>query len=230
MSQKSKTILTIIVIVFDIVLLISILCIRNATMNNNLKKETRNLIALDFTKDRYNTPVKNSGRYGKVEKSIKTYLDDYAVLLQDVINDVNDEKLTKVLSYENYQKDGPEFKESLAYISKAKEEFNKNIDKLIASSEKKSIIDYGNEQLSSSRSLELYKELMLSDSMLNDFKETQTNLTEAKTRYNNIYNTSNSVLNFLVKNKSNWKLEKGEIKFKTTALYNEYNKMIKKIK
>ena len=67
MSQKNKTILTIIVVIFDIILLISVLCIRDATMNNNIRKEVRSLVALDFTKDRYNTKLRTSGSYGKVE-------------------------------------------------------------------------------------------------------------------------------------------------------------------
>jgi len=76
MSQKNKTILTIIVVIFDIILLISVLCIRDATMNNNIRKEVRSLVALDFTKDRYNTKLRTSGSYGKVEDTIKDSLKD----------------------------------------------------------------------------------------------------------------------------------------------------------
>ncbi|MBQ3297372.1 MAG: hypothetical protein IJG97_01055 [Bacilli bacterium] len=230
MNYKTKIVITSLIVAFDVVLLCSIVILRNATMENNLRKEVDELVKLDFTKDRYNTPVKNSGRYGKAEATIKNYLDDYAVLLQTIVKDVNDEKLTKILSYDNYQKDGPEFKESLEYITSAKKEFNKNIDKLIANSEKKSIIDYGNDNINNARSLELYKELMLSDAMLNDLKKTQKTLIKTKSKINNIYDTSNNVLNLLAKNKDNWKLEKGEIKFKNQALYNEYNNMIKKVK
>lgn len=228
MSQKNKTILTIIVVIFDIILLISVLCIRDATMNNNIRKEVRSLVALDFTKDRYNTKLRTSGSYGKVEDTIKDYLDEYAVLLQTVLKDMHDEKLTKVLSFENYQKDGPEFKESLEYLGSAKETFNTNVDKLIADSSEKNIINYGEKRLNN-KQLKLYKELMLDKSMLEEFSSTQKTLQETKVRVNNIYDTSTSVLNFLIKNKDNWKLEKGEIKFKTQALYNEYNNMIKKL-
>lgn len=229
MSNKKKIILTIIVVIFDIALLISILVIRNATMNNYLDREVNDLVALDFTKDRYNTELKTSGGYGKIENTIKEYLDNYAVLLQSVLKDIHDERLTKVLSFDNYKADGPEFKDSLSYISQAKESFNTNVDKLIADSNDKNIISYGEKNLNS-KQLKKYKELMLSDKMLNDFKDTQKELMSTKVRVNNIYDTSEAVLNFLVKNKDNWKLENGEIKFKSQTLYNEYNNMIKKIK
>lgn len=230
MSYKTKAILASLIVAFDVVLLCSIVVMRNATLENKLKKEVNELVALDFTKDRYNTKIKSSGRYAKVEKAIKNYLDGYAVLLQSVVTDIHDEKLTKVLSYDNYQKDGPEFKESLNYIESAKKEFNENVDKLISESEERSIIEYGQKELTSNKSLTIYKELMLSKKMLKNFNETKETLTETKTRVNNIYDTSSSVLNFLVKNKDNWKLENGEIKFKNQNLYNEYNNMIKNVK
>ena len=229
MSQKKKVILTSLIIFFDAILLVSIVTIRNATMKNNLKKEVKDLVVLDFSKDRYNTKMKTSGKYGKIEKTIKNYLDDYAVLLQDVLEDIHDEKLTKVLSYDNYKADGPEFKKSLEYITNAKKEFNTNVDKLIADAEEKNIVSYGQEHLNDN-SIGMYKELMLNYGLLNNFKETQTTLYDTKIRVNNIYDTSTEVLNFLVKNKDNWTLENGEIKFKTQALYNDYNNMIKKVK
>ena len=51
MSHRSKVILTSIFVLFDIVLLVCIVNIRNATMENHLKKEMGELITLDFTKD-----------------------------------------------------------------------------------------------------------------------------------------------------------------------------------
>ena len=229
MSHRNKVILTSIFVLFDIVLLICIVSIRNATMENKLKKEMNELVTLDFTKDRFNTKIKTNGSYSKVENAIKTYLDEYALLVQEVIEEMHDEKLTKVLSFDNYQADGPEFKESLAYIGKAKKEFNTDVDKLIADSDSSNIIKYGESKLKRKKYLELYKSLMLNKSMTNNFKETKTTLEESKVRVNNVYDTSEKVLNFLVKNKANWKLEKGQIKFKTEALYKEYTKMIKEL-
>ena len=71
MNYKTKIVITSLIVAFDVVLLCSIVILRNATMENNLRKEVDELVKLDFTKDRYNTPVKNSGRYGKVEATIK---------------------------------------------------------------------------------------------------------------------------------------------------------------
>ena len=228
MSQKKKVILTCLIIVVDCILLVSILSVRSATMRNNLKKEIKDIVLLDVTKDRYNTKLKTSGKYGRIEKTIKTYMDDYAVLLQDVLGDIHDEKLTKILSFDNYNSDGPEFKNSLQYLKDSKTEFNNNIEKLIKNSDEKSIIAYGEANLKNS-SLTSYKELVFNYGLVNNLKATQTTLYDTKVRVNNIYDTSTEVLNFLVKNKDNWKLENKEIKFKNESLYKEYTNMIKKI-
>ncbi len=228
MSQKKKVILTCLIIVVDCILLVSILSVRSATMRNNLKKEIKDIVLLDVTKDRYNTKLKTSGKYGRIEKTIKTYMDDYAVLLQDVLGDIHDEKLTKILSFDNYNSDGPEFKNSLQYLKDSKTEFNNKIEKLIKNSDEKSIIAYGEANLKNS-SLTSYKELVFNYGLVNNLKATQTTLYDTKVRVNNIYDTSTEVLNFLVKNKDNWKLENKEIKFKNESLYKEYTNMIKKI-
>ena len=88
---------------------------------------------------------------------------------------------------------------------------------------------YGKSKLSNTRNLDIYKDLMLDDKMMANFEDTQTTLSETKVRMNNIYDTSSSILEFLAKNKDNWKLENVEIKFKTQALYDEYNNMINKL-
>ncbi|MBR2678214.1 MAG: hypothetical protein IKE63_02235 [Bacilli bacterium] len=229
MKHKTKVILTTIFVIFDIVLLGSIIIIRDATMRNNLYKEANLLAKQDFTQDRYNTKLKTSGRYGKIENTMKSYLDDYAVTLQGIAKDIHNDSLTQVLSYKNYETDGPEFKKSITYLSNSKKEFNKKVDKLISNSKENSIINYDKSKLSSTRNLDIYKDLMLDDKMMANFEDTQTTLNETKVRMNNIYDTSSSILEFLAKNKDNWKLENGEIKFKTQALYDEYNNMINKL-
>jgi len=143
-------------------LLIGFLVIRDATYLNDLKKEVNELSKLDITKDRYNREIKSSGDYAIVEKTIKDYLDDYAVNLQDVLQVIQDPKLTKILSYENYSTDGAlEFKESLEYISTTKESFNKKIDELSSKLEEDSISNYINDKTNDPYYVNLYLELML---------------------------------------------------------------------
>ena len=229
MSNKKKFFLVFLFILLDMFLLIGYLVIRDATMLNDLKKEVKTLSKLDITKDRYNRSIKTGGNYAVVEKSIKTYLDDYAVLLQDVLSVVKDPKLIKILSYDNYKEDGPEFTKSLKYLEEKKKKVNKNIDTLLKNSEEDTMKNYIKGKTNDKYYKDLYLELMITKDRKEDFNETKTLLTNTRDKINNVFDTSTELLTFLRDNKDNWVLEDNEIKFKNRNLYNQYNDYISRI-
>lgn len=230
MSSRRKFVLTFCFILLDMFLLIGFLVVRDATILNELKKEVYELSKLDITKDRYNREIKSKGSYAIVEKTIKEYLDSYAVNLQEVLAVINDTKLVKMLSYDNYSTDGPEFKESLEYLKEISENFNLKIDKLLSDVEEDNIKSYIKGKTDDSYYINLYNELMLDGSMIDDFRETKSLLEKTKVSVNNTFDVCNDVLEFLIYNKDSWTVEDGEIKFLTVDLYNYYNALISKLK
>ena len=104
MSNRKKFFLTFVFIMIDAILLVSFFLIRDAAMLNQLKKEAEKMSEKNLTTDRYNTKVRTRGEYGKVEKAMKSYLDDYSLLLQETLQIVKDSELTSILSYDNYKK------------------------------------------------------------------------------------------------------------------------------
>ena len=229
MSNKKKFFLIFLFIVLDMFLLIGFLVIRDATSLNDLRKEVKSLYKLDMSKDRYNSSIKSSGEYRVIEKAIKTYLDDNAVLMQDVLSIVKDPKLTKILSYDNYKEDGPDFDKSLKYLDSTKKDFNKKIDKLLSNLDEESAKKYINGKTNDKYYKNLYIELMITDKRMEDFKKNKELLIDTKNKVNNILDTSTELLNFLKSNKDNYVLEDNEIKFKNRDLYNQYNSYISKI-
>lgn len=229
MSSKKKFFLIFLFIVLDMFLLVGFLVIRDATSLNDLKKEAKVLSKLDITKDRYNTRIKSSGDYAVVEKAMKSYLDDSAVLMQDILGIINDEKLTKILSFDNYSKDGPEFTESLKYLEDTKKSFNNNVEKLFDKLDEDNAKKYINSKIDDPYYRNLYVELMLTEDRKNEFIKNKEILNKTKDKVNNVLDTSTEILNFLKNNKDNWVLEDNEIKFKNRDLYNQYNGYISKI-
>jgi len=230
MTTKKKVFLAIGLIFLDIILVVAFFTIRDAVMFNNLQKEVSALNKLDVTKDRYNRKLVTKGNYAIVESAIKEYLDNYAKLLQDTLSVVNDKKLVSILSYENYEKDGPDFVKSFEYLKQSKESFNSNIDILLSDLEEDNIKNYINDKTDDGYFINLYRDLMFNDDMIDSFSETKNLLTHSKAQMNNIYDTSIEVLNLLVNNKENWKLEDGEIKFLEEDIYNQYITLISKLK
>lgn len=230
MSSRRKFLFVSLFILLDVFLIIGFLVIRDATFLNDLRKEVNTLSKLDVTKDRYNRKIKSRGNYAIVEKAIKEYLDNYAVNLQEVLEITNDEQLTTLLSYDNYSSDGPEFKKSLEYITVTRNDFNKKMDRLIDNLDEEKIASYIQKWTTDSYYVNLYQELMLDNTMRDDFNRTKDLLVKKKTTVNNILNVSEEVLKFLVLNKDSWTVEGGEIKFLTADLYGTYNSLIIKTK
>lgn len=229
MSSRKKFLLVFGFIVLNMFMLVSFLVIRDATMENELKNEMEYLSKLDITKDRYNKKTVTRGKYAVVEKSIKKYLDDYHLELQEVLKLINDKELTTILSYDNYSTDGPEFTKSLEYLNTSKETFNKKVDDLINKFGDEEIKNNIYKSTKEEYYVNLYDNLMLSSNMRSNYNSTIELLKSTKSRMNNVYDTSIEVLNFLVLYKDDWVVEDGEIKFKTQDLYNYYNELISKV-
>lgn len=216
-------------ILIDVFLVVGFLVIRDSISFNELKREVIALSKLDITKDRYNRKIKSHGDYATVEKAIKDYMDEYAVDIQYLSKMMNDERLSTILSYSNYEKDGPEFKESLDYLEKSKKEYNEKIDKLIANLDEENIDNYIYTRINDEYYVSLYHELIFETPMIDNLKNTKTLLEESREKMNLIYDTCIDTLNYLCLYNDKWKLEDGEIKFQTEDMYNYYMSLISKV-
>lgn len=230
MSNKKKFFIIFLFIILDAFLLVGYLVIRDKTNLTSLKKEVKELEKLDVTKDNFDRRIKTSGDYALVEKTIKNYLKDYSKGVKEVKETMNDSKLTKILSYDNYSSDGYEFTESFKYLTSKKEEFNKEIDSLIEKSSEEYINKYIDKKIKDKYYNKLGKELMITDKRMSNLSETKKTLEDIKTKVNKIIDTSNEVLVLIRDNKDNCVLEDGQIKFKSKAVFDKYNELINKIK
>ncbi len=226
MKKKKKLLWGFCLIVLTALLAVVAFYGRNKVLLNNLEEEVKILAKLDVGSDRYNRGLKTSGDYALVEKTIKEYMDEYAVLLQDTLKIKQDEKFTKILSYSNYEKDGPNFEESLNYLALEKTNFNDNIAKLLDMSKEEAIIKYGEDRITDEYYLSLYKELILSDDLKNNFWSTSDDLVATRDDVNRLFDQSTEALNLLVANQKYWKLEEGEIKIMSQTLYDQYMAII----
>lgn len=216
-------------ILIDVFLVVGFLVIRDSISFNKLKSEVNELTKLDITKDRYNRKIKSHGDYAIVERSIKDYMDNYAVNIQYLSKMMNDEKLSSILSYGNYEKDGPSFKESLSYLEQSKKEYNEKIDTLITNLDDENIDNYIHTKIDDTYYVSLYHELIFETQMIDNLRDTKSLLEESKDKMNLIYDTCIETLNYLSLYNDKWKLEDGEIKFQTEDMYNYYMVLVSKI-
>lgn len=195
-----------------------------------LREEIENIESLDITKDRYNTAIKTKGDYAKVEESIKKFLDDYAVLIQDTLRIIEDERLQTMLSIENYQQDGKDFTSSKEYLTSTKETFNTNMQKLAFMTSEESVMSYINNKDLDEYYIDLYRELALGKNAKEELEKSAADLESAKDTFNNLLDTELNVLNFLSENQDQWSLTDTNILFDNAALLLQYNLLLANLK
>ena len=96
-------------------------------------------------------------------------------------------------------------------------------------SSEQAIVKYGELSISDQYYLSLYKELILSDDMKNNFWSTRDNLVTTREDINKIFEHSGAALTLLATNKNFWKLEDGEIKLLSQSLYDNYMAIINEL-
>jgi hypothetical protein len=229
MSKKKKLVLILCFTLLCFFIVIAYLSFYSLREEAKLKVEVKALTKLDITKDRYNTSIKTKGNYAVVEKAIKSYLDSYAVNMQEVLKLSNDSKLTKILTIDNYSSDGKEFTTSLSYLSTSKTSFDKAIDKLIVMCDQDSIMNNIKTKHLSSYYVNLYNKLMLEGNMSTEFNSFKKTLKTTKTSMDNLYDNTTIVINFLVTNKDNYEIKDGKILFKTSDELTTYNSLVSKV-
>ena len=142
---------------------------------------------------------------------------------------MHDPQLSKILSYDNYLEDGPDFKNSIAYLEESKEKFNDQIDALVYDLEEEQIMNHIYERTKDEYYVDLYHELMFDDDMRDGLNESKELFQQTRSKMNNVYDVSLEVLNFLKTYNDSWELDNGEIKFKTNDLRNYYDTLIAKL-
>ncbi len=230
MKNKKKFFLIFVFIVVDALLLISYLVLNDKTNKANLEKEIKYLEKLDVSEDEYDRSIKTTGEYAKVERTIKKYLNTYANDYQELLTDIKDDKLTKVLSYSNMEKDAFEFTESFKYLNEKKLNINKEIDSLKERSENEKITKYLKKNIKNKEYQELAIKLMLSKKTLNNMNKNKEDLEKIRTKVNTVVDTSNEVLTLLKDNKDICALEENQVKIKSRKVFDKYNELVNKIK
>ena len=229
MSTKKKVGILISVVILCVTLVVGYLTIVYTYQEYRLKEEINKLSVLDISKDKFNTKYVTLGDYRIVEKSIKEYLNEYASCMQEINSLVNNNKITKLLSYDNLNTEN--YNDSIDYVNNSLDIINKDIDKLIDLSEEESIRNYILKYDLDKYYVDLYNDYMFSDEISSKFNLDSDYLLKYREAINTKLSACSDVFKFLNENSDdNYSFEDGEIKFKTNELLDKYNQYIELIK
>lgn len=185
----------------------------------------------DFNMDQLNEKTGNivtSGKYAKVEKAAKTYASDVFSTAFEIRTIIGDEKISKILTADNYESDGPEFTETKQYLSDTKNKIEELKTKMLDIIKEEKINSYIESETQDSYSIELYKELLKKDIEISDTEK--NTLEQSIDKVINMLSIEEEVINFLIENKGKWKVQGGQIVFNANDLVVKYNGYITKLR
>ena len=229
-----KILIAVGVVVALIVLLLTIIIIKDLNQEEKLRQELNEIDSLinfdEFDYDKVNERLGktiSSGDYLVVEKAAKKYLKDTIDITLNYVNLVSDEQFSNVLTLENYQEDGPNFINTKLYIKETKEQIEDNKNKILNQFNNETVLSYIENKNLDSYYIDFYKSLAFSSEA-----EITKNKQEIEQNINVVIDTLNvydEVINFLIYNKNNWTIEGEYIVFSNEEIHEQYNQLLLKL-
>ena len=188
-------------------------------LNDLVNAENIDMDAINEKLDRRIT----TGDYEKVEDAYKSYLRDNFDNSIQIANILNDEKITTLLTVENYQEDGKDFTNSKEYINNTRTTLEDCKTKFTEFLTEEKAMSYINDKGLDSYYTDLYKNEFIGD-MSSASQDTivQDSIDEVI----GILNTSEEVLNLLSENQDSWEIDGENISFNSESLSNQYDELI----
>lgn len=228
--MKKKFLIAILVIIVIAFLVVGYFVISDMMQEDKLKTELAEInelsnaetIDMDAINERLNRIV-TTGDYAIVENAFKTYLRENFDNSLQIAEILNAEKITTLLTAENYKEDGKDFTESKNYITTTREQLENCKTKYTEFLTEEKAMSYINDKGLDSYYTDLYKQ-----EFVGDIESTQNDNTVESSidEIISILNTSEKVLNLLSENQDSWEMNGENIVFSNENISNEYDELI----
>ena len=231
--MKKKVLIAILIIIVIAIAVVGYFVFSDMMQEDKLKTELSELqqlvntenIDMDAVNERLDRII-TSGDYAQVENAFKSYLRENFNNSIEIANILNDEKLTNLLTVENYESDGKDFTESKEYITNTRETLEECKAKYTEFLTEEKAMSYINDKGLDSYYIDLYKNEFIGDmSSASQDTTVQDSIDEVIT----ILNTSEEVLNLLSENQNSWEIDGENISFNSESLSNQYDELVKSL-
>lgn len=231
--MKKKILIVLLIIIVIALVGVGYFVFTDMMQEDKLKTELSELndlvnaenINMDAVNEKLNRRI-TTGDYEKVEDAYKSYLRDNFDNSIQIANILNDEKITTLLTVENYESDGKDFTESKEYITNTRETLEECKAKYTEFLTEEKAMSYINDKGLDSYYTDLYKNEFIGDmSLASQDTTVQNSIDEVIT----ILNTSEEVLNLLSENQNSWEIDGENISFNSESLSNQYDELVKSL-
>lgn len=224
--MKKKILIGVGVVAAIVLIILAFFVILDVRQEDKLLKEADEIIEMtnqtDMNMDQIRAKLKRTvtkGDYGIVEKAFKQYMSDSLDNMEEMIQIMNDDTITKSLTVENYKEDGPDFTKTKAYLEETKQKLDNDKNKYYDFLSEEKADSYLDGKNLDAYYVELYQKEMIGD--LENERKDKT-IDNAINEIVSLLNNSENIIDFLIENKNQWKIEQDHIVFATDALTSEY--------
>lgn len=231
--ENKKTIIGIIIVVILIIALVITSYLYNEFNKKQIKiftEETNNLLQKSIATEEINSEIKTEKNYAIVETAIKEYvskLKNIYVEIDKMCSGINPNDIFSAENLEN--KEVEKIDEVIAqYEEKSNnyvEEFNKMIEEeqIINNIEGKGIKNRKNYYV------DLYKTVMLSDSMKKQYELIESKIEQKKDEVKDKLEQLEKIKKYLEDNKNYWSIKDGKIQFSNINRMTEYYSLVNEL-
>ena len=224
--KNKKSIIIMIIIIVLILAVISVIFMYNKFQQQELKKlteEANKLLQQDLINDEIDNEIKTNKNYAIVEKTIKEYLTN----IKNTYLEIEQLNLAldadEVFSAANVE--DKKFKKIDKLVEEDKQKGKEKLEKCKDMIKEENIIEAINSQEFSSNKeyyIEIYKTIMLSDSMKNQYEKIEQKVEKSKDKlYDNLTIISNTQ-KYLESNSKYWSTKDGKLFFQNTSVMTGY--------
>ena len=228
--MKKKILITLLIIIVIALIGVGYFVFTDMQQEEKLKTELTELSELSNAQEINIDEINNrldrivtKGDYATVENAFKTYLRENFNNSIQIANILNDEKITTLLTVENYKEDGKDFIKSKDYITTTKTTLEDCKNKYTEFLTEEKAMSYINDKGLDSYYTDLYKEEFVGDM---SSASQDTTVQDSIDEIIKLLNTSEKVLNLLSENQNSWELDGENIVFDNQNLSNQYDELI----
>ena len=231
--ENKKTIIGIILVVILIIALIITSYLYNEFNTKQIKiftEETNNLLQKNIATEEINSEIKTEKNYAIVENAVKEYVSKLKNIYVEIDTMCSEINPNDVFSAENLEnKEVEKIDEVIAQyeekVNKNIEEFNKRIEEeqIIKNIEDKDIKNRKNYYV------DLYKTVMLSDSMKKQYELLESKIEHKKDQLKDKLQQLEKIKKYLEDNKSYWSIKDGKIQFSNINRMTEYYNLVNEL-
>lgn len=228
--ENKKTIIGIIIVTILIIALVVLSYLYNDFNNkqlNILKDETNNLLQANIITEEINSEIKSDKNFAKVEEAIKEYVSELKNIYIKTNNMYSEMSPNDIFSAKNLENGDMQKVDEI--INEYKEKCKENIseykelikeEKILQNIEKKDI------KVRKGYYTDLYKTVMLSDSMKKQYESLENAIDKKEEQIYNKLDKLEKIKKYLSENQKYWTIKEDKIQFNNINRMTEYYNLV----